>query len=156
MDFEKLLELFGALGRQEVDYVLVGAIGMTVYGIVPATQDVDLFVRPEEDNIARLRAALQSMFPEDASINEITAEDLAGMYPAIRYNSPDGSLQIDLMSRLGSALQFGDLRFEEKSYEGVNVRVATPQTLYEMKKGTIRLQDRADAERLKEEFDLEE
>ncbi len=39
-------------------------------------------------------------------------------------------------------------------YEGVVVRVATPKALYDMKKDTVRLQDRADAEILKEQFDL--
>ena len=156
MDYEKVLALLKALDDQGVDYVLVGAIGMTVHGIIRATQDVDLFVRPEEANIARLRAALRTVCPGDTSINEITADDLAGEYPAIRYNSPDGSLQIDLLSRLGHAFSYDDLRFETKLYEGIPVRVATPETLYKMKKRTTRLQDRADAETLKEEFDLED
>ena len=151
-----MIELLRSLADHGVDYILVGAIGMTVHGIVRATRDVDLFVKPDEDNIARLRAALQCVFPEDRSIEEITASDLAGEYPAIRYNSPDGSLEIDLLSRLGKAFSYEDLRFEEKLYEGVPVRVATPQMLYEMKKNTVRLQDRADAETLREEFDLEE
>ncbi len=156
MDFEKALAFFKALRDQGVDYVLVGAIGMTVHGIVRATQDIDLFVRPEEKNVARLRDALQRVFPEDSSIEEITAGDLAGEYPAIRYNSPDGSLMVDIISRLGQAFSFNDLRFEEKLYEGVQVIVATPETLYRMKKNTLRLQDRADAERLKELFGLQE
>ena len=156
MDIEKILAFLQALRDAGVDYVLVGAIGMTVHGIVRATQDVDVFVRPEEGNVARLRKALQCVFPEDGSIQEITAEDLAGDYPAIRYNSPDGSLQVDLLSRLGQAFAFEDLRSEEKLYEGVAVCVATPETLYRMKRNTVRLQDRADAERLKEIFELKE
>ena len=144
MDFEKLVALLGALGDQKVDYVLVGAVGLTVHGIVRATQDVDLFVRPEVENVARLRAALRRVFPQDSSIDETTAEDLAGEYPAIRYNSPDGSLQIDLLARLGNTFTYEDLRCEEKQYEGVSVRVATPQTLYRMKRDTVRLQDKAD------------
>jgi len=129
---------------------------MTVHGIIRATQDVDLFVRPEESNVGRLREALQSIFPEDASIAGIIAADLAGDYPVIRYNSPDGSLQVDILSRLGRAFSFEDLRFEDRLYEGVPVRVATPETLYSMKKDTVRLQDRADAEQLKEMFGLQE
>jgi hypothetical protein len=155
MDFEKALLLLQALDDYKVDYILVGALGMTVHGIVRATQDVDLFVRPLEDNIASLREALKSLFPEDGSISEITAEDLAGEYPAIQYNSPDGSLQIDILSKLGDAFSFEDLQFEEKYYEGVRVLVATPETLYKMKKDTVRLQDRADAEKIKEIFNLQ-
>jgi hypothetical protein len=89
-------------------------------------------------------------------IDEIDAADLAGDYPVIRYNSPDGSLQIDLLSCLGQAFLFADIQFEEKLYEGVPVRVATPEMLYRMKKDTIRLQDRADAEALKELFDIKD
>ena len=129
---------------------------MTVHGIVRATQDVDIFLKPEEDNVSRMIIALKRLFPDDASIDEISATDLAGEYPAIRYNSPDGSLQIDILSRLGQAFSFDDIQFEEKLYEGVPVRVATPDMLYRMKKDTARLQDRADAEALKEIFGLKE
>ncbi len=156
MDFEKVLLLLKALYDRKVDYILVGAIGMTVHGIVRATQDVDLFVRPSADNVSRLRAALRSVFPNDISIDEITSDDLAGTYPAMRYNSPDGSLQLDILARLGHAFTFEDLVSEEKTYEGIPVRVATPQTLYRMKKDTVRLQDRADSQRLKDEFELED
>ena len=154
MDFEKILAFLKALRGEQVEYVLVGAIALTVHGIVRATQDVDLFIRPEENNIQRFRAALMSLFPEDTSIQELSAADLTGVYPVIRYISPDGSLVIDVMSRLGEMFSYESLQFEERSYAGVIVRVATPATRYEMKKGTQRLQDRADAAALKEAFDL--
>ncbi len=154
MDFEKVVEFFRALQDEAVEYVLVGAVGLTIHGIVRATQDVDLFVRPAEDNVRRLRAALKRIFPEDESIDQISATELAGEYPAIRYNSPDGSLTIDILSRLGEAFSFDSLEAETKTYQGVSILVATPRTLYEMKKGTLRLQDRADAETLKREFEL--
>jgi hypothetical protein len=38
----------------------------------------------------------------------------------------------------------------------VRVRLATPRTLYRMKKGTARLIDRADAEALRRRFGLED
>ena len=154
MDFEKVLELFRALRDEGVEYVLVGAVGLTVHGIVRATQGVDVFVRPVEENVRRLRTALRRVFPQDSSIEEISTADLAGEYPAIRYNSPDGSLTIDIIARLGDAFSFDSLESETKAYEGVSILVAAPKTLYDMKKNTMRLQDRADAEKLKEAFDL--
>jgi predicted nucleotidyltransferase len=42
MDFEKLLQVLRALHDAGVKYVLVGAVGLTVHGIVRATQDIDL------------------------------------------------------------------------------------------------------------------
>jgi acylphosphatase len=154
MDIDRILVFLRELKNQSVDYVLVGAIAMTVHGIVRATQDVDIFLKPEEDNVSRMRVALKRLFPDDASIDEINATDLAGEFPAIRYNSPDGSLQIDILSRPGQAFSFDDIQFEEKLYEGIPVRVAIPDMLYRMKKDTVRLQDRADAEALKEIFGL--
>ena len=155
MDWERVLQFLRALHDWRVDYVLVGAVGMSIHGIVRASRDVDIFVRPEAGNIERLRAALRQVFPEDLSIAQITVQDLAGEYPAVLYNSPDSSLSIDILSRLGEMFSYESIRFEEKLFEGIPVRVATPQMLYEMKKGTLRLQDRADAEALKQEFGLE-
>ena len=40
--------------------------------------------------------------------------------------------------------------------DGVTVRVATPRTLYEMKKGTGRPIDRADAANLRHKFDIKD
>jgi hypothetical protein len=46
--------------------------------------------------------------------------------------------------------------FEEQVIESVRVRVATPATLYRMKKDTIRPIDRADAQALRRRFNLED
>ena len=156
MDIDKVLLFLQELKNQGVHYVLVGAVGLTVHGIIRATQDVDIFLKPEEDNVARMKNVLKHFFPEDASIDEIHASDLAGEYPAIRYNSPDGSLQIDILTRLGEAFSFDDIQSEDKPYAGITVRVATPEMLYRMKRASVRLQDRADAEALKELFGLKE
>jgi len=48
MDFDQVLALFKALREEGVEYVLVGAVALTVHGIVRATQDVDLFIKTEE------------------------------------------------------------------------------------------------------------
>lgn len=155
MDFEKILVLLRALRSEGVDYVLVGAVALTVHGIVRATQDVDLFIRPEEENVRKFRAALASLFPADTSIQEISAMDLTGAYPVIRNVSPDGTLVIGPLGRLVEMFNYDSLHSEERMYAGVPVRVATPATLYEMKKATLRLQDQADAAALKEAFNLE-
>jgi len=93
---------------------------------------------------------------DDPEIDGIQFADLAGEYPAIRYGPPDGDLVIDLMTRLGEAYQFEDLKAETIPWEGVHVRVATPETLYRMKKGTIRPQDQADAANLRLRFNIQE
>ena len=146
--------LFGALRDENVDYVLVGALALDVLGIGRMTEDIDLFVRPTPDNVARLRSALRRVW-QDPSIDEITSEDLAGEYPAIQYVAPDGT-PIDILARLGDAFAFADIEVAVHSYGDVEVRVATPQALYRMKRDTIRLRDKADAQALKDKFRLEE
>lgn len=155
MDFDKFLELLRALAREGVDYVLVGAVALGLHGLVRATEDVDLFIRPDGENVERLKRALRSVW-DDPDIAGITAQDLAGEYPAIRYGPPGEGFVIDLLSRLGSAFAFEDVEAETLTLEGVPVRVATPATLYRMKKGTVRPIDRADAAALKEKFRIPE
>ena len=41
-------------------------------------------------------------------------------------------------------------------FDGLEVTVVTPETLYRMKKGTVRMRDRGDAERIRQRFGLEE
>jgi len=153
--FEDLIALLRALHEHGVEYVLVGGVAMNFHGIVRATEDVDLFVRPTEKNIARLRAALASRW-EDDDIESITAADLAGDYPTIRYGPPGTQYAIDLLSRLGTAVSFDDLAWEPVVVEGVTVRLATPETLHRMKRNTLRAVDRADAAVLRDLFGLED
>ena len=155
MEFDKVLQLLRELNRHEVDYVLVGGVAMIVHGIVRNTSDVDLFVRPEAANIERLRAALRAIW-DDPAIVEITVEDLAGDFPAVRYVPPAADVPMDILSRLGTALRYEDIESQVIEFDGIPVTVATPRMLHRMKKDTVRLQDRADAEVLREHFGLEE
>ena len=155
MDFEKFLLLLRQLEQHQVDYVLIGGVALSLHGLVRATEDIDLFVRPDEDNIACLRRALRAVWA-DPDIEQITAQDLAGEYPTVRYGPPGEEFVIDFLSRLGSAFQFTDIEAETIEIEGVRVRLATPAMLYRMKRGTLRPIDRADAAALREKFDLED
>ena len=154
MEPETIRALFAALRDESVDYVLVGAMAMDVLGIGRLTEDVDLFVRPTPDNVDRLRRALRRVW-QDASIDEITATDLAGDFPAVQYVAPDGT-SIDILSRLGEAFEFADIEATVYAYGDVDVKVATPETLYRMKRDTVRLRDKADAQVLREKFGLKE
>jgi hypothetical protein len=155
MTFDEAMRILVALDRHRVAYVLVGSMAMAAHGIVRATRDIDIFVSPDEDNIARLRDALKEVF-DDPSIDEITAADLGGDYPAIQYVPPSGDYWIDVLARLGEAVQYPDVECEILRIEGVAVRVATPRMLYRMKRDTVRPQDRLDARVVKERFNLED
>jgi hypothetical protein len=154
MDEERLKAVFRALHDHGVDYAVFGAVALGLHGLARATADLDLFLRPDPSNVERLKRALRTVL-NDSSIEEITADDLCGEYPAVRYVPPDG-FGFDILTRLGEAFRYTDLEVEERDYDGVAVRVVTPHTLWRMKKDTVRPSDRIDAELLARRFGFEE
>ena len=155
IDLDRMLALVRALNREGVEYAVVGAVALGLHGLVRATEDMDLFVRPTPDNIARLRRAMSALW-SDPDIDAITASDLAGEYPTIRYGPPDGSLTLDLLSRLGERFGYDDIETVMVEIEGEPVRAATPRMLYLMKRDTVRPLDHADAAALRRTFGLED
>jgi hypothetical protein len=156
MDLNEAKRILAAFEREGVKYVLVGSMAMAAQGLVRATRDLDFFVSPESTNVARLKKALKSLFDDDPNLDQISAEELAGDYPAVEYIPPHGRYSIDILTRLGEAFRYEDLEFEELLLDGIRIRVATPTMLYRMKKDTVRPQDRLDAETIRREFGLDE
>ncbi|RLB52889.1 MAG: hypothetical protein DRJ42_13600 [Deltaproteobacteria bacterium] len=153
--FTESLRVIASLGREGVDYAVIGGVALSVHGLVRATEDLDIFIRPTPDNVARLRRALHSVW-DDPDIDQITADDLCGEYPVVRYGPPEGPLYLDIITRIGERASFDQLQIEEVEIEGVRIRVASPRTLYWLKRDTVRPIDKADAEALKRAFDLQD
>lgn len=155
MDYDVLKRLLAALESLGVRYAVFGAVAMNFHGLARFTEDLDLFIAPEAANVDRLKAALRSVI-DDPEIDGITADDLLGAYPAVQYIPPDGTFHIDILTRLGEAFAFSDLEIARVPFDGLTVSVVTPRTLYRMKKDTVRLKDKADAELLKRRFRVED
>jgi len=156
MDRDEILRVLRAFEEEGLEYVLIGAAAMGFHGIVRATEDLDFLIRATEENVERLKRAFRRVYLDDPNIDEISADDLLGDYPAIRYYPPSGNLFFDVMTRLGEAAAFVNIEAEIKEAEGIPVWVATPRALYQLKKDTVRALDRQDAEALRRRFDLEE
>lgn len=155
MNLDEITSVLAALEREQVDYILIGGVAVNFHGLIRATEDLDIFIRPTAENVARLRKALKSVY-DDPSIDEISETDLAGDYPAVRYYPPAGDLFLDIVARLGEFARYEDLEVQEIEHNGVKVRVATPRALYWLKKGTVREIDHFDAEALRQKFGLED
>ncbi len=156
IDIDEAKRILAAFEREGVAYVMVGSMAMAVQGLARATRDVDFFVAATPDNVAALQRALKSIYDDDPNVEQISADDLAGEYPAIQYVPPQGDYSLDLLSRLGEAFCYETIESEEIDLDGIRVRVATPAMLYRMKKDTVRAQDRIDAESLRRVFGLED
>lgn len=149
MLYERFLEICRAFNEEGVEYVVVGAAALSLHGIPRATEDLDFFVRPSEENFARIRRALSRIW-NDPEIRQITHDPPC----TIRYGTPDGFV-VDFIMQLGQAFKFEDLEEAIVLVDGIPVHAASARTLYHMKKDTVRPQDRADADRLRRKFQLE-
>jgi hypothetical protein len=154
VEFQKVLSLIREMNREGVEYITFGALALNLHGVVRATTDADFFIKPDPDNIDRLKRALRNVW-NDPHIDEITAEDLLGEYPSITYGPPEETFAIDLLTRLGDAYSFDNLPSEIIEIEGIPIRVVTAAKLYEMKRNTVRWKDKADCIALNEKFNFE-
>lgn len=152
VNFDRVLDLLRALQQESVEYVLVGGVAMNLHGVTRATQDVDIVVRLDEQNVERLKSALRKVWT-DPNIAEIQFHELAGEYPAITYGPPNETFGIDIVARFGEAFRFENLPAQIKELHGVKISLATPQTLFRMKKDTVRPIDRMDVALLQERYD---
>jgi len=156
VDRDEIMRVLREFEAAGLEYVLIGAAAMGFHGLVRVTEDVDLFIRATPENVEKLKAALRAAYEGDSHVSEISSADLLGEYPAIRYYPPTGDLYFDVLTRLGEAASFETVDAEIKDIDGTSVRVATPAALYRLKKGTLRLQDQADAAALRERFNLKD
>lgn len=155
MDYDLTRRVLAALHSCGVAYKVFGGVALNLHGLARATEDLDIFIAPDAANIARLREALRSVF-DDPCIDEITADDLLGDYPAVQYAPPSEGFHIDILTRLGERFSYDELEAETVDFDGVPVTIVTARTLYEMKKDTVRAKDRGDAEALVRRFKWKE
>ena len=155
MDFDKVLKLIDAMNAEGVAYITFGAVALAAHGCPRATTDADFFVKADRENIEQLKRALRRVW-NDPSIDEISADDLMGDYPSVMYGPPDEEFSIDFLTRLGEIYSYDNLPSEIVPFGGRMVRVVTAPKLYEMKRNTIRLKDKADCVALNEKFHFEE
>lgn len=100
-DFADLLECFMA---ERVDFLLVGAFALAANGVVRATTDMDVWVRPNTENAKRTLAAL-ARFGAPIEQHGVTAAD---------FDHPDSVYQIGLPPmRIDVLTSIDGVNFEE-------------------------------------------
>ncbi len=140
--FEKLLV---ALAQNDVVFMTVGGVACTLNGFVRTTEDVDLLVANNPDNIARLLSVLSRCGQGYAG--ELSPTDFTDEEGAIRIIE---DFPIDLFVRMGGR-HFEDLlpyrRWVE--LEGVQVPYLGAEGLIMLKQDSLREKDRIDVAALR-------
>jgi hypothetical protein len=155
IDFNRVLSIVEAFNRESVEYKVFGGVAVNFHGLPRTTEDVDFFVDPSPENVVRIKRALRSLW-DDPNLDEIQEDDFIGDYPSFNYEPPNEKFGIDVVSRLGEAFKYDDLAEETHEISGIPVRLVTPDTLYRMKRDTVRDKDKLDAMNLRRRFNLKD
>jgi len=152
---EKLAQ---ALNESGVKWVLVGGMALTLHGGSLLTSDCDLAFEKSEDNLQRLKSALESISarPLRASDNGEYELDFSTLLaPFMHLKSEVGP--VDLINRLPGVDSFEGLysRSVEIDVDGIEIRIASIDDLIRLKSGTDRPKDALHLEMLKALINLE-
>jgi hypothetical protein len=98
-DFRDLLAAFNARG---VDFLIVGAHALAAHGLVRATKDLDVWVRPEPRNAECVLAALADF---GAPLQDLTVDDLSK--PGLIFQIGVEPIRIDVITAI-DGVEFSD------------------------------------------------
>ncbi len=138
---ENFRDMLSAFGAAEADYLLIGAYAMAAHGCPRATGDIDIWVRPTEENAQRVWAALESF---RAPLSKVTPEDF--YTPDIVYQMGLPPQRIDILTSI-SGVDFDDAWPQRMivSIDGLSVPVIGLKHLYANKLASGRDKDQLDA-----------
>jgi hypothetical protein len=137
-----LLELLVLFGSNNVEYLVVGGHAVAFHGHPRYTDDLDLFVRPDVVNGARIVQALRQF---GFGALDITPDDFAADDRVIQLGRAPN--RVDLLTRL-SGVDFSEAWATKvaATLDGVPVWMISTESLIRNKRATARAQDLADAE----------
>jgi hypothetical protein len=140
-DFRDLLAEFNA---HRVEFLLVGAHALAAHGHVRATEDLDVWIRPDERNAKRVIAALRAF---GAPLHDLTEKDLAT--PGLVFQIGVAPIRIDVLTAI-DGVEFAEAWAARYSTQFADqpVPVLSIADLIKNKRAAGRTQDLADVERL--------
>ncbi|HEX2252971.1 MAG TPA: hypothetical protein VHQ65_06870 [Thermoanaerobaculia bacterium] len=136
--------MLAALLAEEAEFLVVGAHAMAIHGVPRATGDLDLWVRPAPDNVARVWRALQQFGAPVASLG-IRQEDFARPDTVIQLGLPPR--RIDLLTGI-SGVEFEPAWQTRvvREIESLPVPFLSQSLLIANKRASGRTKDLADVE----------
>lgn len=136
--FLKIVEIFN---KKKVKYCIIGGLALNLYGILRRTEDIDIFLCPEKENIRLALSCLKEVF-RDEELNKLKQEDFIN-YAVIRYGTPEG-FYIDLVTKIGDTISWDEVKenIEWKKLEDIEIPVPDLELLIKMKEGASSFRER--------------
>jgi len=135
-------EMIAELSHFEVEFVIVGAYAMSVFGYTRATGDIDILVKPEKDNVEKLWLAFESF---GAPLSGLKKEDF--LQEGTVFQIGIAPLRIDILTSI-DGVKFDDIHIESHQIDDLNIPFIDLPSLIQNKRATGRLRDLADCEEL--------
>lgn len=151
-------DLFNALERHQVKYVLVGGLAIMLHGIQRLTMDVDLMLSFDPENLERFFIVAQEL--ELKPVAPVALRDLANQQKidnwikekhmiAFALRSPRNETPtLDILVQSKVPFEQVYARRIQKDVEPIKINLASIPDLIELKKVANRLQDKSDIEAL--------
>lgn len=139
--YEELRGVLAALDGASVDYALVGALAVAVWGAPRATKDIDLLVRAED--LPRAMEAVRSLgftlealpfqFKDGSELQRVNKVDAAGHLMTVDFMLVDPNLEPVWNSRTRLPFAEGQVAVVSRdALIGMKARAARPQDLMDI------------------------
>jgi hypothetical protein len=140
----KQISLLAAFLAAKVEYAVVGGVAVNAHGYMRSTNDLDIFIRPTEENA---EAAFEALRTLGIPLGELQPSDLLSDQDNLRFGPGDD--HIDILASIGE-MPFDQVWRNriETEIAGLSIPFISKLDLIENKKQVGRLRDLADVEEL--------
>jgi predicted nucleotidyltransferase len=144
--FEEHQEIIKELIIQEVDFMLIGGYAVIVHGYTRTTGDVDLWIKPNNDNKTKLIRAFKNLNFENDDIFELEKMNFEDY---LVFSIGDEPQKIDFITKVNLVdYEEANTRKLVAEIDGINIPIVHLNDLVLMKTNTKRKKDEADIEEL--------
>lgn len=136
------LDMLSALSAENSDFLIVGSYAMAVHGYVRTTNDIDIWIRPTQENARRVWRALIRF---GAPLLDLTVDDLS--QPDVGFQVGLEPRRIDLLTTI-AGVEFDDAWDQRhlKKVGEMSVPYLSHPLLIQNKLATGRPRDKSDAD----------
>ena len=137
-------DLFKIFLEEKVEYLIVGAHAVIFYAEPRYTKDIDIWVRPSDDNASRVWRVLKKF---GAPMEGLTVKDFTNQELVYQIGVEPNRIDI-MMGIKGVEFDIAWKNKVESSYDGIPIYILGRNELINAKKAGSRPQDLLDLEKL--------